>query len=97
MIRLSKVYFEIPRYAVTEFSDDKIVDIKRSSSKRISRCDVHPAGSMLNPVSFAEISLGSAEIFIEFSDQLYRLSRTRLGKLILTKATNPFENRSGDS
>ena len=43
---------------------------------------------MLNPVSFNELSAGEAEIFIEYSNQLYRLSRTRSCKLILTKASN---------
>ena len=59
-------------------------------AKRVGRCDAHPAGSLLNPVSFDCIAEGLSEIFIEHSNQLYRLSRTRLGKLILTKATNPF-------
>jgi hypothetical protein len=41
---------------------------------------------MLNPLAFLEIAGVSTEVFIEFYDQLYRLSRTRSGKLILTKA-----------
>jgi hemin uptake protein HemP len=75
---------------VAEFSEDEIVESMPSVAKRVSRCDAHPKGSMLNPVSFDEISAGSHEIFVEYSDQLYRLSRTRLCKLILTKASNPF-------
>ena len=87
---------------MTELSDDdkQVVDIQEAdkqeklgdAAKRVSRCDAHPKGSMLNPVSFDEISAGSHEIFVEYSNQLYRLSRTRLCKLILTKATNPFGN-----
>jgi hypothetical protein len=75
---------------MAEFPEAEIVESKPSAAQRVSRCDAHPKGSMLNPVSFDEISVGSHEIFIEYSDQLYRLSRTRLCKLILTKASNPF-------
>lgn len=75
---------------VPEFSEDDNEQSKPNAAKRVSRCDAHPKGSMLNPVSFDEISAGSQEIFVEYSNQLYRLSRTRLCKLILTKASNPF-------
>lgn len=73
-----------------EFSEETNFEKAEKAAKRVSRCDAHPKGSMLNPVSFDEISAGSQEIFVEYSDQLYRLSRTRLCKLILTKASNPF-------
>jgi len=53
---------------------------------RVVRCDAHRPGTMLNPMSFLEVAGGFPEVFIEFHDQLYRLSRTRSGKLILTKA-----------
>ena len=62
----------------------------RREEQRVVRCDAHPRGSMLNPVAFDELTCGQSEIFVEFSEQLYRLSRTRLGKLILTKASNPI-------
>ena len=70
---------------MNEFSDDETDVSAKSTTKRVSRCDAHPSGSLLNPVSFEEIAAGATEIFIEYSGQLYRLSRTRLGKLILTK------------
>ena len=73
-----------------EFSEDDNEQSEPNAAKRVGRCDALPKGSMLNPVSFDEISAGSQEIFVEYSNQLYRLSRTRLCKLILTKASNPF-------
>jgi hypothetical protein len=75
--------------SVTEISENAQTENAESASKRIVRCDVHPKGSLLNPVSFESIAEGLSEIFIEHSNQLYKLSRTRLDKLILTKATNP--------
>lgn len=59
----------------------------RNAGSRVVRCEAHKKGTIFNPVSFEEVSFGSTEVFIEFQDQLYRLSRTRSGKLILTKAT----------
>ena len=73
---------------MTELPHDEIEKDAENTANRILRCDAHPRGSILNPVSFKEFSAGSTEVFIEFSSQLYRLSRTRLGKLILIKATN---------
>jgi len=73
---------------VNELPFDEIEKDAKNIANRILRCDAHPRGSILNPVSFNEFSEGSTEVFIEFSSQLYRLSRTRLGKLILIKATN---------
>ena len=73
---------------MTEFSEDGSEKVAQNAANRVPRCNVHSKGSILNPVSFDEFSAGSTEVFIEFSNQLYRLSRTRLGKLILIKATN---------
>ena len=75
---------------MTEPEDDESTKVDILHPKKVGRCEAHPTGSMLNPVTFDELSNGSKEVFVEYSGQLYRLSRTRLGKLILTKATYSF-------
>lgn len=71
------------------FPSNEIPEINQdqcSTKAKVVRCEAHRKGDMLNPVSFSELSCGTTDVFIEFHDQLYRLSRTRSGKLILTKA-----------
>lgn len=74
----------------TQPSDDEPVEETAAPTTetrrvRVVRCDAHRPGTMLNPLAFLEVAGGFPEVFIEFHDQLYRLSRTRSGKLILTK------------
>ena len=49
------------------------------------RCPVHAVGSMLNPLAFDELAGGGEDVWIACSGQVYRLRRTKLEKLILTK------------
>jgi hemin uptake protein HemP len=50
-----------------------------------ARCPVHQPGTMLNPLSFAELAKGLDDVWIEGGGQLYRLRQTKQNKLILTK------------
>jgi hemin uptake protein HemP len=42
-------------------------------------------GQSFKIISFDELAEGNTEIWIELDQQYYRLSRTRSGKLVLTK------------
>ncbi len=65
-----------------EFSTEKPTTEKTLAG---ARCPQHRPGTILNPVSFSELSADSEEIWIEMEGQLYRLRKTKQGKLILTK------------
>lgn len=53
--------------------------------KGAARCPQHRPGTILNPVSFDVLSDRADELWIELEGQLYRLRKTKQGKLILTK------------
>jgi hemin uptake protein HemP len=53
--------------------------------KSAARCPQHRPGTILNPVSFDVLSEKADELWIELEGQLYRLRKTKQGKLILTK------------
>jgi hypothetical protein len=50
-------------------------------------CPVHSLGSILNPIPFESLCREETgdEIWIECNQQMYRLRKTKQGKLILTK------------
>jgi len=58
---------------------------RQLGSSTPGRCPAHSVGSMLNPLAFDELAAGGEDVWITCSGQLYRLRRTKLEKLILTK------------
>lgn len=61
------------------------VDLNRDKLSMAARCPQHRSGSILNPVAFDALAESSDELWIELEGQLYRLRKTKQGKLILTK------------
>ncbi len=53
--------------------------------KGAARCPQHRPGTVLNPISFDTLTEKAEELWIELEGQLYRLRKTKQGKLILTK------------
>lgn len=60
-------------------------DLGRDRAAAAARCPQHRPGSILNPVAFDTLADASDELWIELQGQLYRLRKTKQGKLILTK------------
>ncbi|XZE33208.1 hemin uptake protein HemP [Pirellulaceae bacterium SH501] len=55
------------------------------AEKGAARCPQHRPGTVLNPISFDTLTEKAEELWIELEGQLYRLRKTKQGKLILTK------------
>ena len=69
-------------------SNDQGVDdtsTSKDKSNSAARCPQHRPGTVLNPVAFDRLANSSEELWIELEGQLYRLRKTKQGKLILTK------------
>jgi hemin uptake protein HemP len=63
---------------------DSTLDSERAE-KGAARCPQHRPGTVLNPISFDTLTEKAEELWIELEGQLYRLRKTKQGKLILTK------------